>query len=406
MTTVAEVQALLRFLSQDAKIPVPLAIPETLSKTPLPRIQSIFPDEKQAKQILSAAKRTSKKRTSTSISSPSKRLKPPAPKPGDDPLSPAELEASLSLPTLDASNPTLLESEIQNTIVYTNRAPLVVAFVVQLLKHTMPSQPLSSRLSLAQAVMSTGARFKALNLGIEKGKTAEDEGWGEGQPKVRVMGREVPVMRRWGYEWQDRHHRPGGHAFASVKREPGAEEGEKVQGARAAESPSFTPARTPADSDDESQDTIKNDPSSPPPPSSTTPNSPTPTEPPLWALNLDALRSTSTTTTNNLPIHFPHAARAYLLKSFASSSASNPPISSTTKSEKEKETKTKEHNLALLFHALDLLFASWLPVIGAEEMDRRAWGWYVRVRPDVEDGVRGWGGRGEVRLEGLLRLRR
>ncbi|KAI4192442.1 MAG: hypothetical protein LQ346_004312, partial [Caloplaca aetnensis] len=217
MTSVAEIQALLRFLSQDAKVPVPVAMskikdlkelsittPESLSKTPLPKIQSIFPDEKLAKQILSAAKRVSKKRTSSSTSttsSPSKRVKHAPPTPGEQ-LSPSDFEASLALPELDLSN-TTIEEEINSTVIHTNRAPLVVAFVVQLVKHTMPSQPLSSRLSLAQAVMSIGAKSKALNLGIQSGRPAEDEGWGEGQPKIKVMGRELRVMRRWGYEWHD-----------------------------------------------------------------------------------------------------------------------------------------------------------------------------------------------------------
>lgn len=71
-----------------------------------------------------------------------------------------------------------------------------------------------------------------------------------------------------------------------------------------------------------------------------------------------------------------------------------------------KEKEEKEHNLALLLHALDMLFASWIDVIGAKELDRRAWGWYVRVRPAVESGPAGWGGRGDVRLKDILDLRR
>ncbi|KAI4145867.1 MAG: hypothetical protein L6R39_003678, partial [Caloplaca ligustica] len=167
---------------------VSLTTPDSLSKAPLPKIQSVFADEKLAKQILSAAKRVAKKRTSSSTSatspSPSKRSKHAAlPKPGEE-LSPAEFEASLALPTLDAPAPAI-EAEINTTVLHTNRAPLVVAFIVQLLKYTMPSQPLSSRLSLAQAVMSIGAKSRAVNLGIQTGKPAEEEGWGEGQPKLR-----------------------------------------------------------------------------------------------------------------------------------------------------------------------------------------------------------------------------
>src|SRR3569833_1699031 len=66
----------------------------------------------------------------------------------------------------------------------------------------MPEQPLSSRLSLAQAVVSANSRSKAVSIGLEKGASADDEGWGEGQPRVRVMGREIAVLKRGGYEWK------------------------------------------------------------------------------------------------------------------------------------------------------------------------------------------------------------
>ncbi|KAL8917151.1 MAG: hypothetical protein Q9208_008120 [Pyrenodesmia sp. 3 TL-2023] len=426
MTSVTEIQALLRFLSQDAKVPVPLAMskikdlkgisittPESLSQTPLPKIQSIFPDEKLAKQILSAAKRVSKKRTASSNptnSSPSKRVKHTPMKPGEQ-LSPSDFEASVALPTIDLSKTALIDL-INNTVLHTNRAPLVVAFVVQLLKYTMPSQPLTSRLSLAQAVMSIGAKSRAITLGIQSGKPAEDEGWGEGQPKIRVMGRELRVMRRWGYEWHDDHTQETKYQ-ESVKQED--------------QEPEETPPTTTHDL--ASQETIKGDPSFPSPSPTQQqqrqPSHPQPppqtqkdTETPLWALNLETLRSTSNTApilspnTTNLPIYDPHAARNYLLKSFASApaTASSPAPSSspekTKKTSAAKEREEKEHNLALLLHALDLLYTSWIDVIGAEELNRRAWGWYVRVRPEVENGPAGWGGRGEVRLKGILELRR
>ncbi|KAL8716273.1 MAG: hypothetical protein Q9220_000178 [cf. Caloplaca sp. 1 TL-2023] len=422
MSSVSEIQTLLRFLSQDAKVPVPLAmskvremkeahlttcvIPEILSKTLLPTIQSIFLDEKVSKQILSAAKRVSKKRTSSAStianSSPSKRLKKATL--GEQQLSSADFEASLAHPSLPItpSNSTL-EDEINNTVIYTNRAPLVVAFVLQLLKHTMPSQPLSSRLSLAQAVMSMGAKSKAINLGIQSGKTAEDEGWGEGQPKIRIMGREVRVMRRWGYDPKEKS------TIAAQQQNDVAVKQEEEE-----EEPAAEP-----DNEEESQGTIKADPSSPPAPTSTKD-----TEPPLWALNLETLRSTSnnsalipTHTGSNLPIHDPRTPLNYILKAFASASAANTqapteaaatssPIKKEKKSSAMKDRENKERNLALLLHALDMLFASWIGVLGAEELDRRSWGWYVRVRPDVESGVGGWGGKGEVRLARILELRR
>ncbi|KAI4265200.1 MAG: hypothetical protein LQ337_009006, partial [Flavoplaca oasis] len=224
MASVSEVQSLLRFLGT-AKVPIPLAMtkvqalkeaslttPESLSKAPLPTLQTIFGDEKLAKQVLSTAKRASKKRTSSStteISHSPKKAKTNPLIPGQQ-LSPAELEASLALPTVDPLNDDHIEAEINKTVLYTNRAPLVVAFVVQLTKYTMPTQPLSSRLSLAQAVMSMGAQSKARNLGIQSGKTAEEAGWGEGQPSVRIMSRKIPVMRRWGYNWRDSGQEPSG----------------------------------------------------------------------------------------------------------------------------------------------------------------------------------------------------
>ncbi|KAL8728301.1 MAG: hypothetical protein Q9181_005393, partial [Wetmoreana brouardii] len=379
MTSVAEVQALLRFLSQDAKVPVPIAMskvkdlkeaslttPESLSKAPLPTVQSIFPDEKLAKQILSAAKRSSKKRTSLSASTPSqrsKRTKTAVPKPGEQ-VSPADLEASLALPTLsDISGPAVAE-EIGNTIIYTNRAPLVVAFVVQLLKYTMPSQPLSSRLSLAHAVMSMGAKSKAIHLGIQSGKTAEDEGWGEGQPRIKIMGRELRVMRRWGYEWQNNG---GGkkQESDSIKQEEKPEEQHSVLA-----------HTTSPDTEIDTQETIKGDPSPPSPHhKDNKPPSPVPetdTEPPLWALNLETLRSTSNTTAllssttstsgTNLPIHDPHSARNYILRVFATAPSHSTtttnvppnPSSSPAKAKKApqmKENEEKERNLALLLHA-------------------------------------------------------
>lgn len=41
-----------------------------------------------------------------------------------------------------------------------------------------------------------------------------------------------------------------------------------------------------------------------------------------------------------------------------------------------------------------------------EDLDRRAWTWYVHVRPDVAGGERGWGQKGGVELREILELRR
>lgn len=115
---------------------------------------------------------------------------------GPTDLTPQQLESSLALP-LDTD-----EERIAETAIQTNRAPLVLAFAVELICHTMPEQPPSSRLSLAQAVVSANSRSKAVSIGLAKGPSADEEGFGEGQPRIRVMGREIAVLKRGGYEWK------------------------------------------------------------------------------------------------------------------------------------------------------------------------------------------------------------
>jgi hypothetical protein len=60
----------------------------------------------------------------------------------------------------------------------------------------------------------------------------------------------------------------------------------------------------------------------------------------------------------------------------------------------------------MLLRAIDLLYQSWIGTIGPAELDKRVWGWYVRVRPAVEQGAAGWGGKNEVKLADILALRR
>jgi len=280
------------------------------------------------------------------------------------PLDGADLEASLALP-----EPELDEEILSSSVVYTNRAPLVLAFAVTLLKFTMPSQPTSSRLSLAQAVTSMNSKTKAVNIGLEKGKPAEEEGWGEGQPLVRIMTREVRVMKRWGYEWEDEA------AQKTVKSEGGDENGEETR------------------------------------------------EPALWGVDLEALKKAqnSKVGSSNLPIYTAQSARAYLMRAFET------PAAELVKKEdgdvdvkvegapapKPKGKRTaatiaaeKERNLGLLLGALEVLYGSWAKVLSKEDLDKRAWGWYVRVRPEVAQGAAGWGGKGNVKLADILALRR
>ena len=334
-----------------------------MAKSDFPSLQAIFTEEKLAKQILSTAKRVTKKRSSDQDSneSPAKRKKV---LPTEEPLDPSAIEASLALPESNAS-----EEELRRTFIHTNRAPLVLAFAVALLKYTMPSQPLSSRLSLAQAVVSVNSRTKAVSLGIEKGNSAEEDGWGQGQPKIRIMGRDIRVMKRWGYEWK-------GKSEEEAVREEGSE--------------SLN-----------SQNTLKQEDQSG-------------DEPALWGLDLEALRSSNGPVLagaqgangSGLPIYTAQSARAYLLKSFASPSSSSDEISPKKKKSLAALKDEKERNLAMLLQALDLLYDSWAHVLARDELDRRAWAWYVAVRPEVEHGVAGWGGKGEVKLEQILKLRR
>ncbi|KAI5376882.1 hypothetical protein CC77DRAFT_927750 [Alternaria alternata] len=375
MTSAQDVQILLRFLSQDAKVPLAQALskvkdlqaaslntPSDLSNSSHETLKSIFADEKVARQVLNAAKRQSKKRsadTSSVASAPTaKRAKPTY----GQPLNGADLEASLALP-----EPELDEKKVGSAVVYTNRAPLVLAFAVTLLKFTMPGQPISSRLSLAQAVTSMNSKSKAVHIGIDKDQPAEEEGWGEGQPLLRIMTREVRVMKRWGYEWEGSDDT----TQQKIKSEPDVSHGEKEENKA-------------------KKDEVERE-----------------REIALWGVDLEALRKaqTSRNGSSNLPIYPAQSARAYLMKAFET------PAAEAVPKPKGKRTAAviaaeKEHNLSLLLGALELLYESWAKVLDKDDLDKRAWGWYVRVRPDVAQGAAGWGGKGNVKLSDILALRR
>jgi hypothetical protein len=333
-------------------------------------LTTVINDEKMAKQILAAAKRVTKKRGASgegdSVSSAKKKQKLIS---AADVSSPAALEESLSLP----ENPSSDIGELEKCTLYTNRAPLVLAFAVTLLKYTMPEQPLSSRLSLAQAVVSANSRTKAVSIGLESGRSAEEEGWGEGRPIVKIMGRDVRVLRRWGYD------PTASDETATIMTEDATQESVTVVGDEDA-------------------------------------------EPPLWGLDLEALKKKEMLSADGasaeLPIFTPQSARAYLGKSFDTPPlpqqippTDTPEETSPTVKQKKKPSfaskmAEKDHNLGVLLGSLDLLYQSWADSIDKKELDRRAWGWYIRVRPDVESGVAGWGGKGVVRISDILGLRR
>ena len=269
------------------------------------------------------------------------------------------IEASLALPTSSAA-----EDELLQTVVHSNRAPLVLAFAVKLLEHTRPLQPLSSRLSLAQAVVSANSRSKAVSLGIESGPSAEDQGWGQGQPVISVLGRPIRTLKRWGYDPNEGADGDGADATQSTVKAEEAEANDDAYGGTEGEIA-------------------------------------------LWGLDLEAMREKkpATAQTAELPVFRPESARSYLLKAFSS-----PPSDAAGEKAKKKTAAAlnaeKEANCALLLDAIDLLFHSWAPYLTPDELDRGAWSWYVSVRPDVASGVAGWGGKNEIRLKDILDLRR
>ncbi|KAL4780226.1 hypothetical protein BJX76DRAFT_54776 [Aspergillus varians] len=372
----SQVQELLRFLSQDAKVSLTVAMgkanellkadlttPEVISKGELKTLQEIFKDDKIAKQVLNAARRASKKRvapTESTRASPQKRSK--ASSQGDATTSFA-IENALALPVSTAS-----EEELSNIVLLTNRAPLVLAFAVCVLRYTKPEQPISSRLSLAQAVVSANSRSKAVSLGLESGKSAEEEGWGEGQPTISVLGRDIKVLKRWDYN---------------------PREGQPAQGSQELE----------ATSDDILGQCLPGD---------------LKRAAPLWGIDNQALRHAEShrpeamaNSDRELPIYTPQSARSYLIRSFLSppNDDTKTPVSSKKKSQKQAEAE-REVLLSQLLRSIDLVCQSWASTLSAEELDRCAWAWYVHVRPSVQGGVEGWGEKGFVKLSKILSLKR
>ena len=128
---------------------------------------------------------------------------------------------------------------------------------------------------------------------------------------------------------------------------------------------------------------------------------------PLWALDISSgylangkIRAAPRSST--LPIHTPDAARAYLLKSFYNV----PKDGNETAKVVPTTVAQRIENLGMLLKALDALFSSWVGVLSKQELDRKAWAWYVDVRPEVEGGVKGWGEKGILELGKILSLRR
>lgn len=427
---------------------------------------------------------------------------------GPTEMRPDQLESSLSLP-LETDDERIAETTIQ-----TNRAPLVLAFAVELIRHTMPEQPPSSRLSLAQAVVSANSRSKAVSIGIAKGPSADEEGFGEGQPRIRVMGREIAVLKRGGYEWKGEEEEKQPKEDNSIENDGGSEQ-DSTTSAFPAKSPSALHAKvtvtnppstwstSPSVSLKQStficRATTISDPSQRPkllkslfdahPELRTATHNVwayriRPSESSIsthmreashddgesgagdlllrmlretnsvdtlivltrwyggvmlgpdrwrlmknvanaalserlrrtgvqaslggeavWGLDLEAMKNNTkaAASAGGLVTHRPEAARSYLLRSFASAPAAE---EAGKKKTVRAQGAEKEENLGLLLGALRLLFDSWADHLSADELDRRAWSWYSAVRPDVENGVAGWGAKGLLRLQSILDLRR
>ncbi|CAJ2504795.1 Uu.00g121890.m01.CDS01 [Anthostomella pinea] len=230
MASQQDLQELIRLMTLGMKVPIKDAMLrvkalqagnlrsiQQIAEGPLVDVEAAIKDAKAARSLHSACKARLKnpaasstgKRAGTDLTNAAKRSKLSSGLlDGPEPVAPHEFEASLELP-VDTD-----EQAIAETILLTNRAPLVLAFAVELMRYTMPEQPPSSRLSLAQAVVSANSRSKAVSIGLEQGPSADDEGWGHGQPRVRVMGREVTVLKRGGYDWKGDEEVGGDKAVA------------------------------------------------------------------------------------------------------------------------------------------------------------------------------------------------
>ncbi|PNS20795.1 hypothetical protein CAC42_2726 [Sphaceloma murrayae] len=365
-----DVQALLRFLTKDAKLPLATAMGkvkelqagdmgtvESISRAKLDQVKAVFTDEKISKSIHNAAKRINKKRAAGEDTT-----KSPAKKPRKDPFEvqesrpPSEVERELELSMSNAS----LE-ELEKMVFITNRAPLVLAFAVTIVRYTMPEQPPSSRLSLAQAVVSLGSQSKAKYIGLQTGPTAEDEGWNEGQPKVTVMGREISVLKRWGYEW----------AGQTVREADGVTEA--PLSAKVAKSEVDVKAEDDEDTT-EAKLTIQKEAAR-----TTVHNSELPA---LWAIDLEQLKNlngpltfpaSATSSTAGLPVYDPHSARAYMYRSFDSMSIDDSIDKKPGKKTAASAAAHREANVGCLLTALDMLYESWAGTLDRKELDKRSW---------------------------------
>lgn len=444
-------------------------------------VEEVLKDAKLAKAFHTACKSHSKKPATATKRGAEDATSPTPKRPKLEPtkrdidyssMAPDDLEASMELPLEED------EALIRDTTIVTNRAPLVLAFAVEVLRVTMPEQPPSSRLSLAQALVSANSRSKAISIGIEK--PGGEIPTAEGQPKVRVMGREIAVLKRGDYTWSGAPRKEDD--AANVGGASTSQENKKTWSASAtltsrastfvahaanvsnantrpslikqlmAERPDLetashnawairtsfgnSPLVQQASFDDGESgcgkfmlDIMKE--------AKITNSLVVLTRwfggvmlgPDRWRLmrecvndalaarqrtgatfvageaavwGLDTQDTNPATSTVGMGIHRPEGARNYLLRSFGSLAApAGGPKKTVTAMNDEKQ-----ENLARLLGALRILVKSWSGVLTKDELDKRAWTWYVTVRPDVQFGPAGWGARGELKLSKILDLKR
>ncbi|KAI1410459.1 hypothetical protein F5Y13DRAFT_192322 [Hypoxylon sp. FL1857] len=554
MATQQDLQELIRLMTIGMRIPMKDALGrvkelqaknlrsiQQIAESSFTDVTSAIKDAKAARSIQSACKaRLKNPAQSSAAKRPGSILENKLKKPrqsndagfvdGAEPVAPREFEASFALPVETDEN------VIANTVLLTNRAPLVLAFAVELLRYTMPEQPPSSRLSLAQAVVSANSRSKAVSIGIEKGPSADEQGWGHGQPRVKVMGREVTVLKRGGYEWRgdeeiDHHNSEidtvGNESTPSNATATGGSQNTRSETSVGPVSKSWSASQpvtlkkstfivraTQITEPSQRQSAMQSLFATIPSLQSATHNAwayrvRVPTNlfnattikeesfddgesgcgdfllknmretnavdtlvvmtrwyggimlgpdrwriirnclkdalaerlrvtgeqamlggEAVWGLDLEAMRnqsgSTGSTSSRSyeagvvgMPIHRPEAAKAYLFRSFATrveksevgvggnDGLEGAPTNKTTAKKTAKALELEKYeNVARLLGAIQLLYDSWADHLSPSELDRRAWGWYVAVRPDVEAGPSGWGAKGHLKLADILALRR
>ncbi|RGP67813.1 hypothetical protein FSPOR_5648 [Fusarium sporotrichioides] len=379
-----------------------------------------------------------------------------------------DIEAALELPLEED------EDIIRNTTVVTNRAPLLLAFAVELLRFTMPEQPPSSRLSLAQAVVSANSRTKAISIGVEKAPPGRQEKAPEGQPKISIMNRPVPVLKRGGYTWSASSQVTSSNASsATLQSSQPNPKGWTASRKLSSRGSVFIAHAIPITSPSTRGAVLKSLMAEKPELETATHNawairtsfgnSPLKQEAsfddgesgcgnfllqqlrdldisntlvvltrwyggimlgpdrwrlmreclddalssqkrtyslngePVWAL--DPEDKNPSTSTVGMPIHRPEGARNYILRAFA-------PAEDSGKKTVTAANEEKHENLGRVLGALRLLFASWAGTLGRDELDKRAWTWYINLRPDVDAGPAGWGAKGTLNLAKILDLRR